>query len=190
MGFATVVSVALLFMSCNDNYQRVGEEALPNLVPQGVAKNFTLTYTEALKEMGTQDSAESRVIVVLTSPLNENYENLKFKHQIFPKGLQIDFYDEQNRKSVILADYAMVYSATKLIDLQGNVVLESHDGKKLETSQLYWDRSANWIFTEHEFTYTNPEDQTVMDGEGMDFNRDFTFFNAHKTFGLMTINDE
>ena len=27
-----------------------------------------------------------------------------------------------------------------------------------------------------------------MDGEGMDFNKDLSFFNAHKTYGLMTIN--
>jgi len=60
----------------------------------------------------------------------------------------------------------------------------------LETQQLYWDRSNKWIFTEEAFTYTNPEDGTLMDGEGMDFNRDFTFFKAHKTFGLMSIKEE
>jgi hypothetical protein len=76
-----------------------------------------------------------------------------------------------------------------LIDLQGNVVIESHDGKKLETPQLYWNRGDNWIFTENDFVYTNPEDGTIMNGEGMDFNRDFTFFNAHKTYGLMTISE-
>ena len=29
-----------------------------------------------------------------------------------------------------------------------------------------------------------------MNGEGMDFNRDFTLFNAHKTYGLVTISEE
>jgi hypothetical protein len=29
-----------------------------------------------------------------------------------------------------------------------------------------------------------------MDGEGMDFNKDFTFFKAHKTYGMMTIKEE
>jgi hypothetical protein len=28
-----------------------------------------------------------------------------------------------------------------------------------------------------------------MDGKGMDFNRDFSFLNAHKTFGYMTIKE-
>ena len=189
-GFATVFTVAILFMSCGDNYERVGEEAVKPLFPQGIAHNFTLTYTETIEEMSTQDSATSRVVAVLTSPLSEDFDNQRFKFKTFPEGLQVDFYDEKNKKSVIVADYGIVYSQTNLIDLRGNVVIESHDGKKLETDQLYFDRKNNWIFTEASFKYTNPEDGTVMDGEGMDFNKDFTFFKAHRTYGLMTIKEE
>ena len=190
IGFiATVITVAILFIACQDNYKRVGEEAETNIFPEFVAENFTFTNSEAVKELSTQDSSITRVVVVLKSSLFENYNNLAFKHQIFPEGLQVDFYDENNNKSVITADYGIVYSDTNLIDLQGNVVIESHDGKKLETPQLYWNRSDNWIFTEDTFVYTNPEDGTIMNGEGMDFNRDFTFFNAHKTYGLMTISE-
>lgn len=188
--FATVFTVAILFMSCGDDYERVGEEAVKPLFPQGVAQNFTLTYTETVEAMSTQDSANSRVVAVLTSPLSEDFDNQTFKFRTFPKGLQVDFYDDKRQKSVIVADYGIVYSQTNLIDLRGNVVIKSHDGKKLETDQLYYDRKNNWIFTEASFTYTNPEDGTVMDGEGMDFNKDFTFFKAHKTYGLMTIKEE
>ena len=177
-------------MSCGDDYERVGEEAVKPLFPQGVAQNFTLTYTETVEAMSTQDSAKSRVIAVLTSPLSEDFDNQRFKFRTFPEGLRVDFFNEKNQKSVIIADYGIVYSQTNLIDLRGNVVLESHDGKKLETDQLYCDRKNNWIFTEASFKYTNPEDRTVMDGEGMDFNKDFTFFKAHKTYGMMTIKEE
>ncbi|WP_313777798.1 LPS export ABC transporter periplasmic protein LptC [Flagellimonas meishanensis] len=188
--FATVLTVAILFMSCDDDYKRVGEEAVKPVFPQGIAKNFTLTYTEAIKELSTQDSSRSRVLAILTSPITEDYDNQNFKFRTFPEGLKVDFFDEKDQKSVITADYGIVYSQTNLIDLQGNVVIESHDGKKLETPQLFYDRKNNWIFTEETFTYTNPEDGTVMDGEGMDFNRDFSFFKAHKTFGLMTIKEK
>ncbi len=187
---ATVFTVAILFIACKDNYKRVGEEATATIYPQGIAKNFTLTYSETIKELSNKDSSRTRVIAVLKSPLNEDYENLSFKHRIFPEGLQVDFYDDDNKKSVIKADYGIIYSDTNVIDLQGNVILESHDGKKLETPQLYWNRSDNWIFTEKAFVYTNPEDGTIMNGEGMDFNRDFTLFNAHKTYGLVTISEE
>ena len=188
--FATTFVVAILFMGCGDRYERVGEEALKKNYPQGVATNFTLTYTEAPKEMSTLDSSASKVIAILKSPLNEDYDNQRFKYKVFPEGLQVDFFDDKSQKTVIMADYAIIYSQTNLMDLQGNVVIESHDGKKLETAQLYWDRKNKWIFTEGEFTYTNPEDGTVMDGEGMDFNRELTFLSAQKTFGLMTIKEE
>ena len=182
--------MAILFLCCKDNYRRVGEEAATNIYPQGVAKNFELTYTEAVRELSTEDSSASRVIAILKSPLNRDFDNLSFGYKEFPEGLKLDVFDEKNQKSVIVADYAIIYSRTNLIDLQGNVVLTAHDGKILETPQLYWDRSNKWIFTEEKFTYTNPQDGTVMDGEGMDFNREFTSFNAHKTFGLMTISEE
>ncbi|WP_108422675.1 LPS export ABC transporter periplasmic protein LptC [Flagellimonas amoyensis] len=188
--FATVSTVAILFMSCGDDYERVGEEAVKPIFPQGVAQNFTLTYTETVEAMNSQDSAQSRVVAVLSSPISEDFDNQAFKLRTFPKGLKVDFFDDKDQKSVITANYGIVYTQTNLIDLQGNVVIESHDGKKLETDQLFFDRKNNWIFTEGEFTYTNPEDGTVMDGMGMDFNKDFTFFKAHKTFGLMTIKEE
>jgi LPS export ABC transporter protein LptC len=188
--FATVFTVAILFMSCDDDYQRVGEEAVKPIFPQGVAQNFTVVYTEAPEGMGVQDSAYSRVIAVLTSPISEDFDNQPFKFRTFPKGLKVDFFDEKDQKSVISAEYGIIYSQTNLIDLRGNVVIESHDGKILETDQLYFDRKDNWIFTEAAFTYTNPEDGTIMEGQGMDFNKDFSFFKAHKTFGLMTIKEE
>jgi len=72
--FATVFTVAILFMSCGDGYERVGEEAVKPLFPQGVAQNFTLTYTETVEAMSTQDSANSRVVAVLTSPLSEDFD--------------------------------------------------------------------------------------------------------------------
>ena len=187
--FATVLTVAILFISCEDSYKRVGEEAVRPVFPQGVAKNFTLTYTESIKELNTQDSSKSKVIAILYSPVTEDYDNQNFKFRTFPEGLKVDFFDDDNQKSVITADYGIVYSQTNLIDLRGNVVIETHDGKKLETPQLFFDRKNNWIFTEEVFTYTNPEDGTVMDGEGMDFNRDFSFFKAHRTYGLMTIKE-
>lgn len=177
-------------MSCKDDYQRVGEEAVKPVFPQGIAQNFTLTYTETQEEMGTEDEADSKVIAILTSPITEDYDNQSFKFRTFPKGLKVDVYDDQDQKSVITADYGIVYSQTNLIDLQGNVVILTHDGKKLETPQLFFDRKNNWIFTEQAFTYTNPEDGSVMDGEGMDFNKDFSYLKAHKTFGLMTIKEK
>lgn len=189
-GIALVFSGAMLFFSCADNYKRVGEEALPMVFPQGVAQNFSFTYTETKNVMANDAIDTTRVLSVLTGPITENFENLEFPYRTFPEGIVVDIYDENNNKNKISADYCIRYSSTGLIDLRGNVVLETHDGKKLETPQLYYDQTNEWAFTENKFKYTNPEEGTIMDGEGMDFNKDFSFLYAHKTFGLMTIKEE
>ena len=187
---AMVVTVAMFFFGCQDTYKRVGEEKQKEIYPQGVAQNFILTYTETTEELESEDAGESRVIAILRSPLSEDFDNMLFKHRTFPEGLELEYFDKENNRSTITSDYGIIYSNTNVIDLRGNVVIESHDGKKLEAPQLYWDRNEEWIFTQEKFKFTNPEDGTIMDGEGMDFNRDFSFFNAHKTYGLMTIKED
>ncbi|WP_289060901.1 LPS export ABC transporter periplasmic protein LptC [uncultured Zobellia sp.] len=187
---AMVLTMAIVFFSCQDNYKRSGQEKAPLVYPMGITENFTATYTEAKEMLESEDSTSTRVIAVLTSPLNEDYNNQEFPYRTFPKGLLVHYFNEAGEKSIIKADYGIIYSATNVIDLQGNVVIESHDGKKLETPQLFWDQDDNWIFTQESFKFTNPEDGTIMDGEGMDFNKDLSFFNAHKTYGLMTIKEE
>ncbi len=187
---ALVISVAMIFFSCTDNYKRVGEEALPLVFPQGVAQNFSLTYTEAVKAVKNEEVQSTRVVSVISGPITENFDNLEFPYRTFPEGLIVDIYDENNNKNVIKADYGIRYSATDLIDLQGNVVIETFDGKKLEAPQLYYDQANEWVFTQNKFKYTNPEEGTIMDGEGMDFNKDFSFLSAHKTYGLMMIKED
>lgn len=185
-----MVFMAMLFFSCTDTYQRVGDEAKKTISPVGVAENFVLTYTEVEKPLKIDSLGTSKVIAVLAAPIREDYQNLIFPFQIFPDGLLVDFYDDKNQKSVIKADYGIIYSATDLIDLQGNVVLETHDGKKLEAPQLFYDQANEWVFTQEVFKYTNPEEGTVMNGEGMDFNKELSLLSAHKVYGLMMIKEE
>ena len=182
--------MAMLFFSCTDNYKRVGAEAKKPIFPVGIAEDFVLTYTETKTVMLPDTIADSKVIAVLKSPKQEDFTNLEFPYRTFPDGLVVDFFDDEQNKSIVKADYGIIYSATNLIDLRGNVVLESYDGTKLETPQLYIDQDNKWSFTHEKFKYTNPKDGTIMDGIGMDFSQDKNFLYAHKTNGLMLIPEE
>ena len=184
-----VVSTAMLFLCCQDNYKRVGAEATKEIYPQGVAKNFVATYTEIPEKINSEDVGASNVVAVLSGPIRNDFENLVFPYQTFPEGLLIEIFNEKNEKTTIEADYGIYYGATSVVDLQGNVLVKAHDGKELETPQLYYDRGNEWAFTQEKFKFTNPEDGTVMDGEGMDIKKDLSFLNAHKTYGLMLIKE-
>ena len=185
-----MVSMAMLFFSCKDNYKRVGEEAKKEIFPQGVAKNFVLTYTEIPENLSSEDTGSSKVLAVISGPLRNDFENLEFPHQTFPEGVLVEIFNEKNEKTTIEADHGIYYKATSIIDLQGNVIIKGHDGKKLEAPQLYYDQENEWAFTQEKFKFTNPEDGTVMDGEGMDIKKDLSFLNAHKTYGLMLIKED
>lgn len=189
-GIAVVFSMAMLFFSCADNYKRVGEEAKKKVYPRWISENSVLTYSELPEPLEGEDRKGSKNIAVLRSPITYNYDNLLFPHKLFPKSLEVDFFDEKGQKNKVRADYGVVYTATNLIDLRGNVIVETPDGKKLETAQLFYDQDNEWIFTQEKFKFTNPSDGTIMDGEGMDFNRDLSFLSAHKTYGLMMIKEE
>lgn len=188
-GIAVVFTMAMLFLSCTDNYKRVGEEAVKKVYPRGVVEDFVLTYTELPEKLGLEEIGSSKILAVLSGPIREDYEQLVFPYQTFPKGLLVEIFNEKNERTTIEADYGVLYSSTSIVDLRGNVIIKSDDGKKLETPQLYYDRGNEWAFTQEKFKFTNPEDGTVMDGEGMDIQKDLNFLNAHKTYGLMLIKE-
>jgi LPS export ABC transporter protein LptC len=100
----------------------------------------------------------------------------------FPKGIHLTLMDENGKQSTIIADYAISYKKTKIIDLQGRVIITSHDGKKLETSQLYYDQKNEWFFTEKPFKYTD-EVGGYLEGPGVDFSKDFKIFNMQRSSG-------
>src|SRR5690606_19838609 len=156
---AIVPTMAILFFSCADNYKRVGDEAIKKIFPSGVAEDFTLASSETDSDVVNDGEGvvASRIVAILKSPISNDFDNLDFPYRTFPEGLIVEFYDDQGVKSTVTADYAIIYSYTNLVDLQGNVVIATSDGKKLETSQLYWDRADDWIFTQRKFKYTNPE---------------------------------
>lgn len=186
-----VYATAMLFFSCADEYNKTGEELKKQLYPQWIAENYKLVYTETPEILSTEEIGSSKKMVVLTGAISENFENLAFPYITFPKGLKIDFFDKEGNKSVILADYGIIYSGTDIIDLQGNVIIEMQDGKKLETPQLYYDQGNEWIFTQEKFKFSDEKDGTLIYGKGMDFNKDFTITTAHKTGdGYKIIKDE
>ncbi len=177
--FMSIVTtfVVTMFFSCQDNYKELQKLSQNPRFPEGEAENFSLIYTDS-----------GKVKAVLKSPLNKNFSNQSFPYQEFPRGLQVDFFDKQNNKSTVTADYGIYYSLTRLIDLEGNVVLKTHDGKELHAAQLYWDQKNEWIFTEKNYIYTSPD--LNMSGVGIDFNKEFTRVNSHRNSGSAIIEED
>lgn len=186
---ATALAVALMLLGCTDSFKRPELSIEERRLPAGISEQLRMYYTEAVRPLSIVESDSTRVVAILESVLNENYENRNFRFQRFPKGIEITLYNELNEPTRVIADSALYYLDTGMLNLMGNVKVFSFDQKKLYTDQLFWDRERSWVFSERPFTYENPEEGTLMKGTGMQFSRDFSTFEALKTSGVLELSE-
>ncbi|SDR88691.1 LPS export ABC transporter protein LptC [Formosa sp. Hel1_31_208] len=159
--------VVTMFFSCKNNFKEVQKIGVLQNQPIGEAKNINLKYTEAEDSIG-------RVVANLESPKMLDYSNREFSFSEFPEGVRLSLYDEDGRKNIVLADYAIVYNATDLIDLQGNVILVTPQNDSLFAEQLYYDQSREWLFTN---LPVQLKSSTSNSGRGDIFDSDSKFKN-------------
>lgn len=175
VGFS--VFAVILFFSCDDGSSTLKQINQFNDNPVGIAYDIRMTYT---------DSAVVKAI--LTAPVNLDFTHLSFKYSEFPEGLKIIFFNNNNEENTVVADYGILYNQTKIVDLQGNVVLLSHDGSRLETDQMYWDAEKEWLFTEQPFTFENVNYD--MAAVRLDTNKEFSKFQTGKLTGTMIVEEQ
>ena len=167
----------MLFFSCDDGSSTLKQINQFNENPVGIAYDIHMTYTDSAK-----------VKAILTAPLNLDYTHLSFKYSEFPEGLKIIFYNNNNEENTVVAGYGILYNQTKIVDLQGNVVLLSDDGSRLETSQMYWDSEKEWLFTEQPFTFKNINYD--MAAIRLDTNKEFSKFQTGNLTGTMLVKEQ
>ena len=174
---AVLMSMAMLF-SCNNDMRNLQQLSIQKKFPQGEAYDFKLVYTDSTK-----------VVAVVTSKLNKDFTNQRMPYSEFPEGVKVEFYDQARHKNIVEANYGIIYPSSDMVELRDNVVLTTYDGKRLKTEQLFWDQKEDWIFTDREFSFTDETKGTVTNGIGMDFDKKFSTVKAHKTTGILAIED-
>ena len=167
LNIVTVITVAMFF-SCSNNFNAVKDIGVSENEPVGLAENINLKYTDS-----------GKIKAILISPKMLDYSTRDFPFNEFPEGITLDIFDDQNNKSVIVSDYAIIYNNTGLIDLQGNVVITTYDGNILKTEQLYYDQNNEWLFSNHLVEIAS-NDNSLMKGNVFDSNADFSLVNIYE----------
>jgi len=168
--------VVTMFFSCKDNFKEVQKLGISENEPIGVAKNINLKYTDS-----------GKIKAILISPKMFDYSNRDFPFSEFTEGINLELYDEENNKSVVVADYAISYTKTDLIDLQGNVRLTTHNKDTLFAEQLYYDQDKEWIFTNKPVTFRTGLD--LIHGNGFDSDSKFTNAEVLEINGIITLDE-
>ncbi|KAB1156768.1 LPS export ABC transporter periplasmic protein LptC [Flavobacterium luteum] len=160
----------LLLLGCESNFKEIQKINYSEFTPSGEADDFNLKYTDS-----------GRIKSILISPKMLDYSNVEFPFTEFPKGIDVTLYDAKGKKTFVVADYALSFKGTDVIDLRGHVKISTETGQFLETEQLYFDQKNEWFFTQKKFKFTDPKG--VSFGEGIDFSKDFKIVNSQKIKG-------
>ena len=110
-----------------------------------------------------------------------------FSFSEFTEGVYLELFDDQNNKSTVVADYAIVYNKTDLIDMQGHVVLATHQKDTLFAEQLFYDQAKEWLFTNNPVTFRTGTD--LINGNGFDSDNNFTTAEVLEIDGIITLDE-
>ncbi|MEP1490060.1 MAG: LPS export ABC transporter periplasmic protein LptC [Algibacter sp.] len=168
--------VVTMFFSCNNNLKQVNKIGISENEPIGEAEDINFKKTDS-----------GRVKAILISPKMLDYSNRSYPYKEFPKGIDLELFDENNKRSNILADYAITYDQTDLIDLRGHVKLITADKDTLFAEQLYYDNSKGWIFTNRPVTFRTGQD--LIHGNGFDSNSKFSNAEVLEVTGIVTLDE-
>ena len=158
VAFATTI-----LFSCKNNFKEIQQIGILQNAPAGEAKNINLKYTDS-----------GKIKANLLSPKMLDYSNRDFPFSEFPEGIHLNLFDEEKHKSVVLADYAITYNETDLIDLRGNVKLMTHTKDTLFAEQMYYDQRRQQLFTNFPVRFSFASGNT---GRGNIFDSDIKFEN-------------
>lgn len=173
-----VIALAMtLFFSCKNNFQDIKNIGVSENEPQGVGIDINAKRTDS-----------GRVVANLMTPKMLDFENRKFGYSECPQGVVLDIFDENNQKTRVIADYAIIYSDTDLVDLQGHVIVASSEKDSLFAEQLYFDQKKQWLFTNLPVTYKSKDYLTK--GSGFDSDRDFKKAEVLEISGLFAVQED
>ncbi len=113
-------------------------------------------------------------------------ENAKPPYLDMNNGLKAEFFNDSGQvDNILTADSSRYYEAQGNILVWGNVVIKSAKGEQLETEELVWNQSIEKFFTEKPVKITTPNE--VLEGIGMEANRDFTWYKILKPRGSVSV---
>jgi len=171
-----VLFVTMLF-SCQNGLNEARKFDVGSTAPLTEGEGVNLFYTDS-----------GKVRANLRSPIMLDFTNQEFSYREFPNGVEVDFYNEKQEKTTIVADYGIVYNQTDLVDLRGNVKIVTSDSTVLNAKQLYWDQSKSWVFSDLAYDI-KMNNGALNDGEGFDANENFDKFISRSNVGVQYIDE-
>jgi LPS export ABC transporter protein LptC len=164
-----------LFAACKNDPETIRALTAKSYVQEDKAKGVTFLYS--------QDGNVKMRIFAREFVRNNN---AKRPYIDMNKGLKMEFFDDSGKISdVLTADSSRYYEAQRDFIVWDSVQIISRKGEKLNTDELIWNESAQKFFTEKAVTITTNNE--ILYGEGMEANRDFTWYRILNPKGSVQV---
>ena len=140
---------------------------------------------ERIEKLETIYSDSGIVKVKVTAPLLNKYIRPVAITEL-PKGINIDFYDENfNVISKLRANYAIHYEQERKWIARNNVVVVNEKNEQLNTEELHWNEETGKLNSDKFVKITTP-DEVIM-GNGFEADQNFSNYKIFKVTGTITV---
>ncbi|MBL0341045.1 MAG: LPS export ABC transporter periplasmic protein LptC [Bacteroidetes bacterium] len=163
--------------SCENDIEKVSLVTGKKAFPVETSKGLEILYSDS-----------SKVKVKITAPEMNRFQGEKPITEM-PKGVDVEFYDEQMRvNSRLTSKYALRKESENVMEAKNDVVVINAKGEKLNTEHLVWDEKNAKIYSK-EFVKITTKDKIIF-GNGFEANQDFTNYKIFNIKGTITINKD
>ena len=176
--FAVVVMLLLFMASCGKENKEVVE------VTFDPENTYTLRTTDVSSLIS--DSGITRFRMNAKEWLV--FGKAKEPYSYFPQGVYVEKFDSLfNVEASVKADTAYYWDKKGLYKLIGHVSILSQEGKKLDTSILYFDQKEDQIYTDEYFELE--EGDKIITGIGFKSNQNMTKYKIFNSQGTFPVSD-
>ncbi len=177
-----VVFLVLLFLlfSCENDLEEINALTNQKELPDVTVRNLRSQY-----------SINGHTQIILSTPLALRYTNPQKEYSVFPKGINLTFYDKHmNIHSSLRADYGIYYEKTSFAKATGNVILTNVKGSILRTEELFLDEKEEKIYSVKPVNIVDKSGFEITGEGGFESNLDFTVYRFTDVTGKIIKDDD
>lgn len=152
--------------------------------------NLETLMTEYSENMSIAMSENGNKSYYFETPLIEGYAMARDPYREFRKGIKITMFEDDSSQSVsatLVANYAIFYEDRKLWEAKGDVKVVQANGRKLNTSQLFWNQATHTIYSNVDCIIID-RDQTIY-CEGFESDEEMKDWSYRKVKGVTYFED-
>lgn len=127
----------------------------------------------------------------LKSPLIEEYGMVDTPYTLFPKGINLNYFNKNlDSPGYLKADWVKMVESKGYYEGRGNVVLISEQGDTLKTDKLFWNSKQRRVYTKDTVYIITKRGDSVQANNGIEAKDDLTEYTLFNNRGVKYYEDK